>query len=183
MSHVVLDFCIRARDAAPCIELRPAIDYKDDHMDNPINITKFLTADKEKVLDLLNGSALPIVDLTDVKMKNFMIAKDKDGSIIGVVGVELYQENGLLRSLAVHPAHRKKGLGSRLTRKIESFARTNGVTTLYLLTMTAADFFSKIGYEMTQRDSVPDSIRKTEEFSNMCPVSAVCLSKIVDLAS
>ena len=41
--------------------------------------------------------------------------------------------------------------------KIENFSS-------YLLTMTAADFFQKIGYEVTQRDKVPESIKKTEEF-------------------
>ena len=106
----------------------------------------------------------------------------KDDCIIGVVGVEMYQESGLLRSLAVHPAYREKGVGSRLTRKIESFARHNGIKTLYLLTMTAADFFSKIGYEVTKRDKIPESIAKTEEFNNICPISAVCLFKVFDFA-
>jgi amino-acid N-acetyltransferase len=46
--------------------------------------------------------------------------------------------------------------------------------------MTAADFFSKIGYEVTQRDKVPESIGNTEEFKNVCPVSAVCLFKVLD---
>jgi amino-acid N-acetyltransferase len=151
-------------------------------MGNEINIDGFSIYDKKKVLDLLNKAELPIDDLTNEKMKNFMIARGKDGSIIGVVGVEMYQESGLLRSLVVHPAYRGTGLGSLLTRKIESFALHNGVKTLYLLTMTSADFFQRIGYEVTQRDNVPESIRKTEEFNNVCPVSAVCLFKVLDFA-
>jgi len=149
-------------------------------MGNSINLQNFSTNDKDMVLDLLNGAELPTEDLTDEKMKNFMVARDKDGCIIGVVGVEIYQEIGLLRSLAVHPAYRARGLGRRLTRKIESFAIQNGIKTLYLLTMTAADFFAKIGYEVTQRDKVPKSIKKTEEFKNLCPVSASCLFKAFD---
>ena len=149
-------------------------------MGNSISIKKFSSIDKEKVLDLLNGAELPIEDLTTEKMNKFMIARDEDDCIIGVVGIEMYQGSGLLRSLAVHPAYRGKGIGSQLTRRIESFARQNGVQTLYLLTVTAADFFLKIGYEMTQRDKVPESIGKTEEFKNICPVSAVCLSKVID---
>jgi len=149
-------------------------------MGNTINTKNYSTNDEEKVLDILNGAELPTTDLTDEKMKNFMVARGKDDCIIGVVGVEMYQESGLLRSLVVHPAYRGTGLGSLLTRKIESFAWHNGVKTLYLLTMTAADFFPKIGYEVTQRDNVPESIRKTEEFNNVCPVSAVCLLKALD---
>jgi amino-acid N-acetyltransferase len=151
-------------------------------MGNTIIIENFSAYDKENVLDLLNGADLPIEDLTDEKMKNFMVAKGKDNCIIGVVGVEMYQESGLLRSLAVHPAYRGKGVGRRLTRKIESLARHNGIKTLYLLTMTATDFFSKIGYEVTQRDKVPESIAKTEEFKTVCPISAVCLFKVLDFA-
>ena len=149
-------------------------------MSNEINIEGFSKYDKKKVLDLLKKAELPTDDLTNEKMKNFMIARGKDGSIIGVVGVEMYQESGLLRSLVVHPAYRGTGLGSLLTRKIKSFALHNVVKNLYLLTMTSADFFQRIGYEVTQRDNVPESIRKTEEFNNVCPVSAVCLFKVLD---
>jgi amino-acid N-acetyltransferase len=149
-------------------------------MGTTIHLDRFSLYDKEKVLALLNGVELPIEDLTEEKMKNFFVARDSDDRIIGVVGVELYQEWGLLRSLVVHPAFRGTGLGIRLTHKIESFARHNGIKTLYLLTMTAADFFQKTGYEVTQRDRVPESIRQTQEFKHMCPVSAVCLCKRLD---
>ena len=146
-------------------------------MGNAIKIENFTTNDKEKVLNLLSAAELPVEDLTNEKMKNFMVAKVKDEAIIGVVGVEMYRKIGLLRSLAIHPAYRGKGVGRRLTRKIESFGRHCGIKTLYLLTTTAADFFSKMGYKVTQRDKVPESIAKTQEFKSICPVSAVCLFK------
>ena len=63
------------------------------------------------MLDLLKGAELPVEDLTDETLKNFMVARGKDNSIMGVVGVEMYRENGLLRSLAVDPAYPGKGLG------------------------------------------------------------------------
>ena len=149
-------------------------------MDDAINIENFSAKDKKRVLCLLGEAQLPTKDLTDEKMKNFMIARAKDGSTIGVVGIEMYRDNGLLRSLAVQPPYRGTGLGSLMTRKIESFARHKGIKTLYLLTMTAADFFTKIGYQVTQRDNLPAPIRKTEEFKNLCPVSAKCLFKVID---
>jgi len=151
-------------------------------MGDAINIENFSANDKKKVLNLLDEAELPTKDLTDEKMKNFMVAKGKDDSIIGVVGIEMYTDSGLLRSLAVHPAYRGTGFGSLLTRKIESFARRKGIKALYLLTMTAADFFTKIGYQVTQRENLPAAIRKTEEFKNLCPVSAKCLFKVFDSA-
>ena len=148
----------------------------------PVNINRFSPSDKQEVLDLLTGAELPVEDLTDETMQHFMVARGEDNSIIGVVGIEMFQEDGLLRSLAVQPAYRGKGLGIQLTREIESFARGKGIKALYLLTMTAADFFSKIDYQVIQRDQAPESIQKTAEFNNLCPVSAVCLCKTLDNA-
>jgi amino-acid N-acetyltransferase len=135
------------------------------------------------VLDLLYRAELPVEDLTDENMKNFMVARGENNDIIGVAGVEIYQENGLLRSLAVDPAYREKGLGTLLTRKIESFSWRKGIKTLYLLTITAADFFPKLGYEMILRNRVPEPIQNTAEFKGLCPVSAVCFTKVLDIAS
>ena len=151
-------------------------------MSKDIAIGMFSTSDKKSVLDLLSRAELPIEDLTDEKMEHFIVAKNSDGYVIGVVGIEIHNESGLLRSLVVRLPYRDKGLGRRLVGKIESYAQYNGIKTLYLLTMTAADFFPKIGFEMTLRDKVPDSIRKTEEFKYVCPISAACLYKVLDVA-
>ena len=146
-------------------------------MNKVVSIDGFSTSDKTRVIDLLHEANLPVADLSDDKLKNFLVAKDNDGAILGLVGVEIYGENGLLRSLTVHPSYRGNGLGRQLTRDIESLALQNGVKKMYLLTMTAADFFPKIGYHKTRRKKVPDSIKKTAEFKSICPASAVCLFK------
>ena len=151
-------------------------------MSDTFKIERYSIADKRNVQVFLKSAELPVEDLTDETMKNFMVARGMDNSIIGVAGVEIHRENGLLRSVAVDPASREKGLGTLLTRKIESLAWSKGVNTLYLLTMTAADFFPKIGYQVIQRDRVPESIHNTAEFKNLCPVSAVCLTKVLDFA-
>ena len=145
-------------------------------------IIRFSAPDKQEVLALISGAELPVEDLSDETMRNFMVARDKDDTIIGVVGIEMYQENGLLRSLAVDPVCREQGLGGRLTREIEAFARCNGIKTLYLLTTTAANFFPKFEYQVVPRDQTPESIQNTAEFKNLCPVSAVCLCKSLDFA-
>jgi amino-acid N-acetyltransferase len=152
-------------------------------MGQAVTIGTFSAEDKHEVLNLLSGAQLPIEDLSNQKMKDFLVAKGPADDIIGVAGVELYPEKGLLRSLAVAPAYRGKGLGCRLTREMESFARQKGIQTLYLLTTTAADFFLKLGYEVMQRHKVPPPVQQADEFKSVCPVSAVCLFKALDLWS
>ena len=146
-------------------------------MRNDIKIEVFKREDETEVVRLLSEAELPVKDLTDDKFKNFLIARARDGSVVGAIGVEPYQDVGLLRSLVVHPSHREKGLGKQLVCELESFAQRKGIKTIFLLTITAADFFRKLGYEVTQRTHAPASIAKTEEFKNICPVSAVCLLK------
>ena len=102
---------------------------------------------------------------------------EENGATVGAVGVELYGKTGLLRSLVVHPSYRGRGLGKQLTSEIETYARGLGVKTLFLLTMTAADFFPRLGYQPILRSDVPQSIAETFEFKSACPVSAVCLYK------
>jgi len=138
--------------------------------------------DENEIVKLLSQAKLPAQDLTPEKLKHFFVAKAKDGSVIGTIGVELYEDVGLLRSLVVHPSYQGKGLGKRLTREVESFAQQKSNKTLFLLTTTATDFFPKLGYQVIQRDRVPMAIAKTEEFKNICPVSAVCFFKNLDPA-
>ena len=147
-----------------------------------IKIERFVQGDENEIVKRVSHAKLPAQDLTLEKLKHFLVAKAKDGSVMGAIGVELYQDVGLLRSLVVHPSYRGKGLGKRLTREVESFAQQRGVKTLFLLTTTATEFFPKLGYQVIQRNRAPVSIAKTEEFKNICPVSAVCLFKNIQPA-
>jgi len=147
-----------------------------------IKIKGFTQGDENEIVKLLSHAKLPAQDLTLEKLKHFLVAKAKNGSVMGTIGVELHQDVGLLRSLVVHPSYRGKGLGKRLTREVESIAQQKSIKTLFLLTTTATEFFPKLGYQVIQRNRAPASIAKTEEFKNICPVSAVCLLKNLEPA-
>jgi amino-acid N-acetyltransferase len=142
-----------------------------------MNIEPFAESDRDDIIGLLSEAELPTEDLNTQTLQNFLVAKEGIGTTVGAVGVELYGETGLLRALVVDASYRGRGLGKQLTNEIEAYARGMGVKTLYLLTMTAADFFPRLGYRQTQRSNVPRSIAETFEFKSACPVSAVCLYK------
>ena len=137
----------------------------------------FVESDRDDLIRLLSEAKLPTEDLKMQTFQDFLVAKEGNGVTVGAVGIELYGESGLLRSLVVHPSYRKRGLGKQLTNKIEAYAGEMGVKTLFLLTMTVADFFPRFGYQVTQRSNVPQPIGETFEFKSACPVSAVCLRK------
>ena len=92
-------------------------------------------------------------------------------------GLELHGEAGLLRSLVVPPAFRGRGFGRDMTLALIGEARTRGLTKLWLLTLTAADFFAKLGFERTDRSAAPAIIGASEEFATLCPATAVCMTR------
>ena len=142
-----------------------------------MTVEPFAECDKKDILRLLLEENLPTEDINIQTLKNFLVAREGNGATVGAVGVEVRQDAGLLRSLVVQPSYRGGGLGKQLTSEIEAYAREMGVKTLFLLTMTAADFFPRLGYQVTQRSGVPRPIAETFEFKSACAVSAVCLGK------
>jgi amino-acid N-acetyltransferase len=125
---------------------------------------------------LLQEAGLPNQDITTEHLSDFLVAAGGQ-SVLGVVGLERYGENALLRSLVVRPESRFTGLGKQLADTIEEHARRTGVETLYLLTTTAADFFARRGYEVIERRAAPPELQKTTEFSSLCPSQAVCMRR------
>jgi len=131
---------------------------------------------REAVLRLLEDNQLPTADLAEVDLSDFLGCgnpSDPDG----VVGLEVYEDSALLRSLVVHARVRKGGCGSQLLAAAEDLARTRGVQTLYLLTTTAAQFFERHGYVQLERASAPAAIRQTREFGSLCPDDATFMAK------
>lgn len=130
----------------------------------------------EAIQGLLSSLDLPHSDLTPSHLEHFLICRD-GGDIVGVVGLELYGPVALLRSLAVRPSHRGRGIGTRLTEQVEQYGRRNGVEEVYLLTTTASDYFDRHSYETIDRDELPNVIQETEEAAQFCPASATCMRK------
>lgn len=138
--------------------------------------------DLDTLRDLLKITDLPHDDLTPAHLEDFLLARDGD-ALCGTVGLEPKGETGLLRSLAVAEEWRGQGLGSRLVEAIERHAQQDGVSTLYLLTTTAAGYFEGFGYERMDRDALPASIQETEEATRLCPSSATCMRKDLSTAT
>ena len=131
--------------------------------------------EKQAIIDLLSASKLPTKDLPDT-LENFFVVTC-DSTVIGVAGLEIYGSYGLLRSVAVDTFYRNKNVGASLLSSVEQAAAKKGLKALYLLTETAADYFTRNGYTPVSRDEVPETVKSSSEFSHVCPVSAVVMQK------
>ncbi len=136
----------------------------------------FANPTEPAVKQLLSESGLPISDITAQHLQHFF-GCGSGLELEGLVGLELYGEVALLRSLAVASSRRGTGLGSGLVAHAERHARDQGVQSLYLLTTTAEQFFLRRGYSRIPRDEAPAAIKSTSEFSGICPVSSAFMVK------
>lgn len=133
-------------------------------------------ADHRTVVPLLEQCGLPVADLAAGSDREFFGSRGPDG-LYGLIGLERYGPFGLLRSLAVSPDRRGSGLGRQLVARAEQYAASQGVSRLFLLTTTAADLFSHLGYQCTARHEAPPAIRASTQFSGLCPATSTLMSK------
>ncbi len=124
----------------------------------------------------LSNARLPSGDLTSAHMQNFVLALAGDDPV-GMIGLEQFDNTGLLRSLVVEQSTRSTGIGKQLVDALETRATELGVSELWLLTIDADAYFARLGYAVVNRDDAPESIRGTAEFSTLCPGDAVLMRK------
>jgi amino-acid N-acetyltransferase len=133
--------------------------------------------DLPAVEQLLVSSGLPTAGVADA-LSGFTVAvSEHDHGIVGVVGLEhCCDEYALLRSAVVEPEWRGTGLGRRLVTHVIADAESRGIKALYLLTTTAERYFPGFGFVKTQRDAVPDEVKRSVEFREACPASATVMA-------
>ena len=122
----------------------------------------------------LNSVDLPTEDV-DTHIHFFGLATVNKTQAIG--GLEIWGPYALLRSVMRVEGSKGEGIGSTMVSKLEQQASDMGVQQVFLLTTTAAGFFSKLGYEVIPRNEVPETVAGSQEFSSLCPDSAVCMTK------
>jgi amino-acid N-acetyltransferase len=142
-----------------------------------IKIMKLKRTEIPYATELLKDNELPYSDINTESVQLFSIEQDKQ--TIGIIGFEQYGKHGLLRSFVIEKQYRSKGLGARILSDFEKMASEQGITEFFILTTTADKFFARNGFEVFDRNAVPQLIANTTEFDSICPASAVCMRKIL----
>lgn len=136
--------------------------------------------DWPRVESLLKLAGLATDDIDEDELPLFLLLSGEKNALQGCVAVEYHDSVGLLRSLAVAPGLRQRGLGHQLLHAAEAQARADGIKRLYLLTTTAEPFFARCGYQHTARGEAPPPIAATPQFSGLCPSSASFMSRALE---
>jgi len=139
-----------------------------------MNISAVSQNNFSSAITLLKRNDLPTEDISE--MTGLFVLEER-GEVVATIALEHDSSDALLRSLAVSEEKRSNGLGKEMVAFVEDYARKQGLKNIYLLTTTAAPFFSKRGYQVIGRDNVSEFLKKTSEFSSSCPASATVMKK------
>ena len=129
--------------------------------------------DFSEVCNLLELQNLPTADLP-TSLAHFLV-EEMDGRIVGSIGLELYGTAALLRSMAVSPSHRNKGIASKLVSQLIIAAGEKRVRSIYLITNTAELYFKKRGFVQISKDEVENEVLASGEFNGLCPASSTVM--------
>lgn len=127
----------------------------------------------ESFRDAVKSAGLPHQDLN--YQSQVLISYYDQGKMIGTGGLEVLEHSALLRSVSVSPEHRSQNIGKQITSDILNQAKSSNLENVYLLTETAKTYFQKLGFEEVSREQVPQEIKSTTEFAQVCPASATCM--------
>jgi len=145
------------------------------------SIERATAADGEAILELLASLELPSAGVDEVE-GSFLVARS-GATIVGCIGLEIYGDIGLLRSLAVRPSEQGTGTGRRLVEELLAVAPSRGVGDVYLLTTTAERYFPRFGFELIERSNADVRLRDSEELKGACPDTAVCMVRRGEVSS
>jgi amino-acid N-acetyltransferase len=140
-----------------------------------MNIIQANQTHRQLIIELLKTEKLPVEDLPG-SLDHFLVAIINI-NLVGVIGLEPYVPYGLLRSMVVREDYRGQNIASLLIQSLEKHATGLNIGSIYLLTETASNYFTKQGYTHVDRTEVPEAIKQSTEFSSVCPVSAIVMKK------
>jgi amino-acid N-acetyltransferase len=140
-----------------------------------------ISADLPTVRRLVARAGLPLDGLDDAAV----LVGEAEGRIVGVVALEQHGSGPsrafLLRSAAVDPDYRSRGVGAALVRAALDRVDSAGAP-VALLTETAAGYFLRFGFVPVNRTELPSSLEASAELRGACPASAQAFLRVVGAA-
>ena len=146
----------------------------------PFIVARRIAGDNAEFVQALRDADLPINDLSE-SGRSFFTFSTLAGVHLGYGGFEQYGRDVLIRSLVVVSDQRGKGIGRNVLAVLLREAFDAGARTGWLLTMNESAFFEKSGFKPVSRDAAHASILATRQATDLCPSSAVLLSRAITL--
>jgi N-acetylglutamate synthase-like GNAT family acetyltransferase len=108
--------------------------------------------DLQEIAELLQRNDLRPEGILDPGTKYWVV--QKDGRLIGSIGIELGTTSVLLRSAVVAPELRGRGIGRKLTFEALAWASNEGYASAYCFSTDAGSYWQGLGFGPCSVDEV-----------------------------
>lgn len=142
---------------------------------SPVSLRQATAADWPAIANLLQANKLPL-DGAREHLSTYLVALGH-GEIVGCAGAEPYGAVALLRSVAVAPGLHRQGIGRLMLTRVLEEAHLRGVSQIYLLTVTAPEYFAQFGFKRQAIETAPQALKASAEFQGACPACAALMSR------
>lgn len=143
-------------------------------LNHSISLRQAGASDWPAVASLLQANKLP-TDGAQAHLPTYLLAIS-NGEVVGCAGAEVYGSVALVRSVAITPGLQKQGIGRLLVERLLHEARSRDIATLYLLTVTAPEYFAQYGFKRMKIEDAPQALKASAEFQGACPACAALMA-------
>ena len=121
-------------------------------------------AEIDELAAFLSAADLTVSGLDSPSVRLWVVRGESRG-ILGSTGFEVSDSGTdvLVRSVAVAPGSRERGIGAELARFAIDQARLNGAERAWLFSRRSGPFWQKLGFESADRDELADRLATTQQ--------------------
>jgi amino-acid N-acetyltransferase len=130
-----------------------------------MKIRKAVMSDVEEIYHLIHQYAEEGLLLSRSRLSLYenlqsLTVAEENKRVIGVAGLHiLWSDLAEIRSLAIAPDYKGRGIGKQLVIRLIEEAEALGIARVFALTYQVA-FFEKCGFQLIQKDSLPQKVWK-----------------------
>jgi DNA-binding MarR family transcriptional regulator/N-acetylglutamate synthase-like GNAT family acetyltransferase len=144
------------RDQEPEETLEPEAPVAEVEPEDNLLFQAAFPSDWNEIRNLLTANRLPVQGALN-HLTNFVVATE-NGRVVGALGMEVYGDVGLLRSLVVASNMRGRSIAKRLIKHMISRSREKQLGALYLLAGKTDALFERYGFEKMPRADMPTKL-------------------------
>lgn len=134
------------------------------------SVRQAMQEDLEKIQTFLAKTA---VDTEDIEkwLNYYLLVEDRNGDLIGTIGIEPFEKVGLLRSLVIANATAEDIL--YLLQQTIQLAKERQLESLYCMinNKSAIHLFSLLGFRTIRKEKMPEEIKTSKSVANIWTVN------------
>ncbi len=142
-------------------------------MSNHAQLRSATQSDLSEIASLLDACGLATSDLAQI-IDSFHVALC-DGILVGCAAAIRLSKSIIIRSVAVEPIYRDRGIASRLVELLLVRARGTEARHAFLLSAAAPAYFARWGFSHVPVEAAPTEVQALADVHSSVPAMAWCM--------